>query len=103
MWATAGVQTNPAINAILADTGALTPGGQTGVTVILGGSVAFIVTLEHRNAANDANVNTQVLAAAANDPFTVSLPGIDFASGERIRIRLNAAVTGSIQASLLVF
>jgi hypothetical protein len=103
MWATAGVQTNPSTDAILADTTALTPGGQSDVTVIIGGNVAFVVTVEHRNAANNANVNTQVLAAAANAPFSCDMPGINFGSGERLRIRLNAAVTGSVQASLFLF
>jgi len=101
-WATAGIQTNPATDAILADSGAL-PGGVGAVTVVIGGSVAFIVTVEHRDAANTANVKTQVLAAGANDPFSVELPGINFAASERIRVRLNAGVTGSVQASLFTF
>ena len=102
-WATAGVQINPATDAILADTGALSPGGTTNITIVIGGSVAFIVTVEHRNAANSANVTSQVIAAAANTPYDVIFPGVIFASGERIRVRLTAGVTGSVQASLFVF
>ena len=101
-WFTAGVQTNPATDAILADTGALA-GGQSGAAVVIGANVAMVVTVEHRNAANSANINTQVLACGANAPYDVDLPGVTFAASERIRIRLNTGVTGSVQASLFTF
>jgi len=101
-WVTGGILTNPAIDTILADSGALAA-GQTGVIFIFGGSVAAIATIEHRNAANTANLNSQVIAIAANDAKQYCLPGIIFAASERIRLRLNAAVTGSLQASVFTF
>ena len=102
-WATAGVQTNPAIDAILADSGAIAAGGVTEATIILGGNVAAVCTIEQRNAANSANVNTQVIACAAGSVEQVKLPGVSLAANERIRVRLNAAVTGSLQASVFTF
>jgi len=101
-WATAGVQTNPATDAILADSGALAT-GVTEATVILGASVACICTIEQRNAANSANVNTQVIAVAANAVEQITLPGVNLAASERIRLRLNVGVTGSVQASVFTF
>ena len=101
-WATAGILTNPAIDTILADSGALA-GGQSEATIIVGGSVAAIYTIEHRNAANTANVNSQVVASVLNEAKQYWLPGISFAASERIRVRLNAAVVGSLQASVFTF
>ncbi len=101
-WASEGILTNPALDAILADSGAL-PACTTGVTVLLGGSVACICTLEHRNAANTANIASQVIAITANQLLPMDLPGVVFAANERIRIRLNVGVTGSLQASLLTY
>jgi len=101
-WITGGILTNPAIDTILADSGALA-GGQTSVKIIFGGSVAAIATIEHRNAANTVNVNSQVIAIVANQAVEFELPGVTFAASERIRLRLNAAVTGSLQASIFTF
>ena len=101
-WVTAGIQVNPATDAILADSLALV-GGQSGVTVIVGGNIAAIYTIEHRNAANTANINSQVVASVLNEAKEYHLPGIVFAANERIRVRLNAAVVGSLQASVFVF
>jgi hypothetical protein len=101
-WFTAGIQTNPATDAILADTGALV-GNSGDVTVIVGGSVAAIYTIEHRNSANTANIASQVVATGINVAQEFTLPGITTASGERIRVRLNVGVTGSLQASVFAF
>lgn len=62
-WFTAGILNNPAGNTILADTAAL-PG--TDQTVVLGADVATVATVEWRNAANSANIQSQVIAVAAN-------------------------------------
>jgi hypothetical protein len=100
-WFTAGILTNPAIDTILADTGAV-PAAISGVTIILGGNIACVATIEHRNAANNANNASQVIATTAGIATPFYLQGIDVQPGERVRIRLNAAVTGSIQASVIV-
>jgi len=101
-WATGGILTNPATDAILADSGPLVE-GQTGVTIIFGGSVAAIATIEHRNALNTANIASQVIAISVNDAKEYELPGISVAANERIRLRLNVGVVGSLQASVFTF
>jgi hypothetical protein len=101
-WSTAGIQTNPATDFILADTGALTD-TLTRATIVLGGSAAMIATLEHRNAANSANLNAQVFASPINVASPFYLDGLSIAPGERLRLRLNAAVTGSVQASIFTY
>jgi len=98
-WFSAGVQTNPVIDTILADTAGVNGNGS--LKVILGASVATIATIEQRNAANTANVNAQVVAVPANGVLCIELLGIPFAASERLRVRLNAAITGSCQASIL--
>lgn len=99
---TGGAFTNPAINTILVDTGQLSDNNHE-VTVMVSSTVAAVAVLEYRNAANDANVWSQYIILPANgfatfriDKFTVST------FNERIRLRLNAAITGSIQASILI-
>lgn len=101
-WADGTIQTNPAANAILADSGALLA-GQTGVKIILGGNIACVATIEHRDAANTGNVRTQTIASVANGVVDIDLPGITFALNERIRVRNNVVLVGSVHASIFTF
>jgi hypothetical protein len=98
-WDTAGILTNPATDAILADSGQKQP-SSCEATIVLGGSVAAVATIEYRDAANAANLKAQVIACAANDVTMVRLPGLNFALNERLRLRLNVGVTGSVSASI---
>jgi hypothetical protein len=98
-WFSAGVLTNPILDTIMADTVGVNGSGS--LRVILGGSVPVIATIEQRNAANTANINSQVIAVAANEVLSLDLPGIPFATSERLRVRLNVGITGSCQASIL--
>ena len=102
-WFTAGAQTNPLIDTILADTGALTNGGVSAVTFCVSSTVAAVVVLEQRNAANTANIVSHIFPVAAMTPLIIEFPGVPFAPSERFRARLNAAITGQIQVSLFVF
>jgi len=102
-WFTTGAQTNPVINAIIADTGALADGGTSNVTMVVSSTVACAVVLEQRDAANTANINSHIFPIAANTPLMVSFPAVSFAPSERFRARLNAAVTGQVQASIFAF
>jgi hypothetical protein len=97
---TGGILTNPAINTILADSGARPPGGKSpGFVVCSTVSAAF--TMEYRDAANAVNLYSQVFTVVANQCFQYTYPvNFDTADQERIRLRLNAAITGSMQASL---
>jgi hypothetical protein len=102
-WFTSGVLVNPAIDAILADTGPAAAGEQSSVKVIIGGSIALIVALEYRNAANTVNVNSQIISSLTNAVEEVELPGLNYQTGERFRLRLVAAVVGSVQGSIFSF
>jgi hypothetical protein len=99
-WYSAGILTNPAIDTILADNTGLSPSGCSH-KVMLGSNVATVATVEHRNAANTANVASQVIACAANEVRDIDFIGINFQAGERLRVRLNAAITGACQASIM--
>lgn len=102
-WFSAGIQTNPAAAAVLADTGALAVGGRGAIKIILGANVAIVCTIEHRNAANLANVNSQTIAVGANQVLDLDLPGLDWVAGERFRVTVNVAVVGSAHASIFTY
>jgi hypothetical protein len=100
-WDTAGIQVNPAASAVLADSGPKA-GGAFDALVILGANVAVVATVEWRNAANTANVKSQVIAVGANQVIQLKFP-VDLALNERVRVLNNAAVTGSVQASVFTY
>jgi hypothetical protein len=102
-WFSAGIQTNPGANAILADTGAMPSAGKGTLQITLGANVAAVAALEHRNAANDATLNSQVIACAINQAFDTNFPNLEWVAGERFRVRLTAAIVGSAQASIFIF
>lgn len=102
-WFSAGILTNPVIDTVLADTGALAGAGSGRIKVVLGGNVAVIAVVERRNALNTANISSQVIACAANTVFEMEIPGEAWADQERYRIRLNAGITGSTQASVFLY
>jgi hypothetical protein len=102
-WDTSGVTVNPAANAIIADTLAIAAGGQTNVKVIVGGNVATNIAVEWRNAANTATIKDQIVAFPVNEAATFDFPGLSIGAGERIRLRVVAAVTGSVQGSIFTF
>jgi len=100
-WFTNGILTNPAINTILADSGALPEaGGPVSTRVIVSSTVICAPILELRDAANSANISSQAFILAANTSLEIELP-ITWAAGERMRVRLNAAITGLIQVSII--
>jgi len=101
-WFDGGIQTNPVINAILVDTGAL-PASQFAAKIILGGNVAAVATVEQRDSTNTTNLKTQTIAIPINGVVDLDFPGVVISANERIRLRLNAAVTGSIHASILTY
>lgn len=101
-WFSGAPQTNPAINTILVDTGAL-DNTWLAPTILCASTVAAVVVLEWRDSANATNLKSQYLILAANTtspPITFPTQYL-FTPGERLRVRLNAAITGSIQCSFL--
>jgi len=103
-WFTAGVLTNPVTDTILADTGVIAgalPNSYCVNTIVISSNVAAVIFLEQRNAANSANINSQAILIQASDTITyprfcVVLTEVN----QRIRLRLNAGVTGTMQASI---
>ena len=102
-WGSAGLQTNPLVNAVLAEV--VNSGADNALhwKFTCSSTVAATVVFEHRDAANAANVHAQGYFLTANQPFTDSsgVPTTVLFSGERFRIRLNAAITGLIWCSVL--
>jgi len=107
-WATAGLQTNPAANAVLADTGALPP-QSLNMTMFCSCTVACTVVLEHRNAANNANVVDPLTGNTHAQGFFIGAQGsqanpfpqaIFLEDQERVRLRLNTAITGAAWCSI---
>ena len=100
-WFTNGILTNPAIDTILVDTGAFAEAtGPLIVRVIVSSTVIAAPILELRNAANSANISSQAFISPANTTVELDLP-VTWAVSERLRVRLNAAITGLIQASII--
>jgi hypothetical protein len=98
---TAGPLTNPAINTILADTGPMIA-GSTAPAFVVCSTVASVVVLEYRDAANAANLYSQVFTVPLNSCFHYLYPtSWTTVDDERVRLRLNSAIVGSIQASLI--
>lgn len=99
MWVTNGIVTNPGAGAVVADTGAI-GGGASTYTIIVAATAITRFEVAVRNAANSADVAVQNFFVTANGNFTAMLP-IDVPPGGRIVIRTPAAVTGSVQGSIL--
>ncbi|MBA7656143.1 hypothetical protein ES703_64057 [subsurface metagenome] len=102
-WYTGGVLTNPAANALEADTGELTA-GYYDVTFFLWNGSANIegYNFEHRNAANTANLHLQVVSIPGNDYLsTPLLKNFGVAENERFRILNRTAIVGVTQGSII--
>lgn len=98
MWVTNGPINNPATGEILADTGAI-PAGTLSLTILVFTDVGFTMNLVQRNALNTANVNIQPIAVLGQ--YTVvGIPAV-LVLNQRIRLEVDTAVTGNIQASIL--
>ena len=103
-WSSNGLLTNPVANAIVAE---LVASGDNARKwkVVVSSSVAATVVVEHRDVANTANVpgHTQGFFVPANGSVNIcsdiAIPIFDL---QRIRIRLNAGITGSIWGSVLM-
>lgn len=92
---------NPNAGAVLFDTGPLTADRSWSPHVLVCATVAAQVLFQRRNAANDATLQEQIFPVAANQPFSFAVNGqIDVAEGERLRLVLNANITGAVQCSM---
>jgi len=103
-WTSNGLLTNPAANTILAEQVAVGDNARMWV-VMCSASVASTVVVEHRDAANLTTIagHSQGFFIPANGATTPnSVIRIPIFDQERIRVRLNGAVTGGVWCSVLM-
>lgn len=99
-WLSSGRVVNPGLAAVLVDTGPLGQGARP-VAADFACTVGGAVELQHRNAANDANIHSQIIAL--NGQGYVPMPPqleFDVAEDERIRIVTVSAIVGIVSVSL---
>jgi len=102
-WQSAGVQTNPVADTILADSGAIAAGGTFSVTMGCVTSVPATVALELRDAANTTTLNSMSFNILDISKLTDLVQfSITVAANQRLRIRLVNAITGQIQGHFIV-
>lgn len=101
-WITGGLQTNPGSGVILADTGARSNPEVLSLILLASSSARVGVEIQHRNAANNANVWQHAFLLAADAPLNLPLP-VTVATGERVRlVTITAVASGQVQGSLRV-
>lgn len=94
------VETNPTTSTILADTGAITPGGIYEARFVLGASAAAIFAIQRRNVANDATVGDVVLVYVAAGQSECPILRFELEAGERLRVTMAANLTGTAGATV---
>lgn len=95
-----GLKTNPASADVVADTGAL-PAGIYEVIGIFGQSAAAVYTVQRRNAANGANVGDTVDVHGPAAATAVVPLRYEILTGERIRVVMQASLTGTSSVALI--
>jgi Trk K+ transport system NAD-binding subunit len=98
-WFSSGRITNPALEAVILDTGPLTEGSHS-LAVAVASTASGAVELQLRNAANDTTVQSQIIGVATNG-FAV-LPTLDTTveDGGRMRVTAVGAILGVVSVSL---
>lgn len=96
-----GLQVGPGAGVVLADTGQIALGGEINVSVMITNEAQYPFLLQHRNAANDANVQEIVIL---EEPYERDSHEFSFtlAVNERIRVITNEAMGGGYQATISV-
>jgi hypothetical protein len=100
-WQTAGLLTNPVTDAILADSGPTPIDGGVRGKFFMSTTVTVIGVIEWRNASNTANLKSQAFVLPANSSIQIMLEfPLNMTAGERLRLRVNTGVTGTVQGSI---
>ena len=99
-WISSGRLVNPAIDAVLLDTVALTAGIRTPQAIVTS-TVTAQFELQLRDAANAATLRSQILSVVAMDTFdfTFNQP-IQVALNERLRILAVGTIVGTVSVSM---
>lgn len=101
-WYSEGVKTNPIAGAVLAEVPAFTyPHGLSLTIVIAASTIALACEVQHRNAANNGNLHSQIITVPAfgTQAFAITMP-IDMDTDERLRVVAFLAIVGSCQVSI---
>ncbi len=104
VWVDGAIATNPTAGDILADTGALTVGEYVFafLLVAMGLTSSGRLRIEHRNAANAANLAAQTFPIGADSVLEPVFPTkISIVEGERIRVLAGTSITGDVEVSIL--
>lgn len=103
-WIT-GTVTNPGAGVVVADTGPLPADGNYRWCVWGAASVGAILRVQHRNAANDANLHEFYMPVGSTQSPIQVCATADFAplilQDERLRLVNNSLIVGTISASIL--
>ncbi len=100
-WYSGSVATNPTTGTVLVDTGAL-GAGEYLVAFSGGGTVSWTYDAQHRNAANDANIDAQRRYCAAGNEDFIFPCKLTVAANQRFRAVLVGNITGDVQMSIFV-
>lgn len=99
-WITGGLQTNPGSGVVLADTGAAPSAQVLGLRLLASTSARAGIEIQHRNAANNANIWQHAFLLAADQPLNLVVP-VTVDLGERVRVvTITSVASGQAQASL---
>lgn len=94
------VLTNPADATVIVDTGQLDEGNYL-FGFIIENSVAANVDIQHRNSANNANIDfMRVRIANAGTEYPIFPSKIKIETNQRIRLVMSGGITGEIQANI---
>jgi len=97
--ASGGELTDPADNALAADTGALSAGIYE-LRITVGASAAADVAVERRNAANGANVGAVPVIKVPAGQSGQYLFTFKLETSERVRVIMDDALTGTIAVTI---
>lgn len=96
-----GELTDPADDTVVADTGQITSPGLYDILVLAVASASAQVKLQHRNAANTANVDDESgIYVPANQSVVVPWRFAINNKNERIRVIMDDALTGTMWCSI---
>ena len=99
-WISSGRITNPAVDAVLLDTGPVVSGTRS-PQVMLSSTVAAGFELQWRDAANLATLKSQMISCTALDTKDSKIwSDIEMATNERLRVLAVGLIVGTISVSM---
>ncbi len=103
-WLVSGVVTNPAANQVVVDSGGFPIDSARGFCVFAASTVGVVLRFQYVDVNGTSVLREQIIAVAANASNSFCPPSgrmeVDTLAGQRFRVIVNAAVTGSLSVSL---